>query len=67
MTSKNNNNKKRMIMDKLLTTACGLGPNFFLSACDAILAKKSPEKTILSKDADMLLYQKKAENKKQKI
>lgn len=54
-------------MDKLVTTACGLGPNFFLSACDAILAKKSPEKTILTKDTDMLLSPKKAESKKQKI
>lgn len=54
-------------MDKLVTTACGLGPNFFLSACDAILSKKSPEKTILSKDSDLVLSQKKEQIKKQKI
>ncbi|SFS62968.1 hypothetical protein SAMN02910357_01313 [Succinivibrio dextrinosolvens] len=54
-------------MDKLVTTACGLGPNFFLSACDAILARKSPEKTILAKGSESILSTKNSDNKKQKI
>ena len=54
-------------MEKLVTTACGLGPNFFLSACDAILSKKSPEKSILAKGSETILSAKNSESKKQKI
>ncbi|WP_281071421.1 hypothetical protein [Succinivibrio dextrinosolvens] len=54
-------------MDKLATTACGLGPNFFLSACDAILAKKPSEKTILAKSSESIIAAKNSESKKQKI
>ncbi|WP_156027324.1 hypothetical protein [Succinivibrio dextrinosolvens] len=54
-------------MDKLATTACGLGPNFFLSACDAILAKKSTQKVILDKSSEAYLAAKNTRSKKQKI
>ncbi len=54
-------------MDKLVTTACGLGPNFFLSACEAILAKKPSEKNILAKGSESVIAAKNSESKKQKI
>lgn len=54
-------------MNKLVTTACGLGPNFFLSACDAILSKKTTAKTILAKGTESMLSAKSTESKKQKI
>jgi len=56
-----------MNMDKLVTTACGLGPNFFLSACEAILAKKPSEKTILAKSSESIIAAKNSESKKQKL